>query len=52
MRPWLVAVMGLGIAIAAIYALVTGVLEGGNGAEIDAKSRADLQRVLREAERE
>ena len=57
MRPWLVAVLGLGIALTAIYALVTGVFVGGvtgvggggPGEEIDERSRAGLREVLREA---
>jgi hypothetical protein len=54
-RPWLVAVLGLGIALAAIYAVVTGVFAGGAGApgeEIDASSRAALRELLKEAEQE
>ena len=51
-RPWMIAVLGLGIALAAIYALVTGVFVGGGegGDEIDAQSRESLRELLKEAE--
>ena len=54
MRAWLVAVLGLGIALAAIHALVTGVFASGAGTavagqEIDQLSRAELREVLMEA---
>ncbi|MEE2665943.1 MAG: hypothetical protein VX681_17660 [Myxococcota bacterium] len=52
MRPWLVAVLGLGIALAAIYALLTGVFAGEvrlQAEEIDERSRAGLRELLRES---
>ena len=51
-RPWLVAVLGLGIALAAIYALVTGVFVGGTrgqGEDIDESSRAGLRELLQDS---
>ncbi|MEE9609228.1 MAG: hypothetical protein V3U03_15920 [Myxococcota bacterium] len=52
MTRWLLVALGLGIAGAALYALV----EGGRGPrpldEIDDASRARLDRVLRDAEQQ
>ena len=52
MTRWLLVALGLGIAGAAFYTLV----EGGRGPRpldtIDDESRASLDRVLREADRE
>lgn len=64
MRPWMLAALGVALALAAIYALVTGVFtpsgrraSGGPPAathddphEIDAASRAELRELLREAD--
>ena len=52
MRPWMVAVVGLGIALFAIYALVTGVFAGKpatTGEEIDARSREALRELLKDS---
>jgi hypothetical protein len=56
---WLLLVLGLAIAAAALFALVSGEaprlpVAGGSPPldEIDAESRARLERVLRDAERE
>jgi hypothetical protein len=52
-RRWLIAILGLAIALAAIYALVTGVFVGedpASGEEIDAHSRERLRELLKEAE--
>jgi hypothetical protein len=54
-RPWLGVVVGLAIALVAIYALLTGVFVKGTGApseRIDERSRAGLREVLRQAEEE
>ena len=53
-RAWLVAALGLGIALAAIHALGTGGFASGTGTGvpgevIDERSRAGLREVLREA---
>ena len=55
MRPWLMATIGIGVALLAIYAVVTGVFPsvgGGDGAapsaEIDESSRERLRELLRE----
>ena len=51
MRPWMVASIGLLIAVSAIYALSTGVVEGdekGPIEEIDSRSRDQLRDLLRE----
>ncbi|MEZ4218590.1 MAG: hypothetical protein R3E88_19095 [Myxococcota bacterium] len=64
MRPWMLAALGVALALAAIYALVTGVFtpsgrraNGGPSVathddphEIDAASRAELRELLREAD--
>ena len=51
MKRWLALALGLAIAGLALYVLVSS---GGDGpsADIDAASRARLERVLEEADRE
>lgn len=54
-RPWVVASIGLLIAVSAIYALLTGVFEGdgkGQIEEIGSRSRDQLRDLLREPTRE
>ena len=53
MRRWLVASIGLALAAAAIYALLTGVFEGNDaasGEKIDDRSREELRELLRKTE--
>ena len=59
MNRWLLLVLGLAIAAAALFALVSGeaprLPEAGDSpplGEIDADSRARLEQVLRDADRE
>ncbi|MDH3212595.1 MAG: hypothetical protein OEM05_08930 [Myxococcales bacterium] len=52
MTRWLVLLLGLAIAAGAVYLLASGGEEDGPPlGEIDAPSRARLERVLREADR-
>ena len=53
MTRWLVLFLGLAIAAGAVYLLAAGV-EGERAPQddIDASSRARMERVLREADRE
>lgn len=61
MSRWLVLSLGMGIALAALYVLLTGPVPGARRAtspqkspreEIDDRSRADLRDALRDADDE
>ena len=55
MRPRIVASLALLAAVSVIYALVTGVFRGSDGAtseEIDDRSRAELRELLRKGDSE